>query len=236
MQHLAGLPKQQLLNSPRNVVPVTWAPASQNGAIRNTVARKPNYLFTKRVIDVTVSAMVIVFVLTWLVPILWLLIRLDSKGPVFFVQKRIGKNDRLFRCIKFRTMYVNAEADELPAVPGDERVTRIGRFLRRTNLDELPQFINVLSGQMSVVGPRPHMPSDCIRFSFIISSYSFRHLVRPGITGWAQVHGFHGPSPDYQSAMYRYYWDAMYIRKAGVLLDLKIMWRTAVRFFSRSNA
>jgi putative colanic acid biosysnthesis UDP-glucose lipid carrier transferase len=155
----------------------------------------------------------------------------DSKGPVFFRQNRIGRKGRAFRCIKFRTMVSNPEADERQADHNDDRITRVGKFLRHSNLDELPQFFNVLCGHMSVVGPRPHMVADCIRFSFVISSYSFRHLVRPGITGWAQVNGFYGPTVDYESVMLRYYWDAMYVRKAGFWLDLKIIWQTIRRIF-----
>ena len=164
--------------------------------------------------------------MSWLSPLVALLIKLDSKGPVFFRQKRIGKNGTFFRCLKFRSMIQNNEADERPSDENDERITRVGRWLRKTNIDELPQFFNVLAGEMSVVGPRPHMVADCIRFSFVISSYSFRSLLRPGITGWAQVNGYHGPTSDYDSIIIRYYWDAMYVRKAGIWLDVKIITRT----------
>ena len=167
--------------------------------------------------------------LSWLTPIVALAIAINSKGPVFFRQKRIGRNGVPFYCYKFRTMVINEEADEMPAEEDDERITKVGRFLRRTNIDELPQFLNVLLGHMSIVGPRPHMVADCVRFSFVISSYSFRHLVRPGITGWAQINGYHGPTSDYESIIIRYYWDAMYVRKAGILLDAKIFWKTLVQ-------
>ncbi len=203
-----------------------WPPVHQNGIIRSFVASRKKYLFFKRCFDTTVSLVVILGVLSWLVPVIALLIRLDSRGPVFFVQNRVGREGRPFGCIKFRTMVSNREADERPAEKNDDRITRVGKYLRHTNLDELPQFINVLLGHMSVIGPRPHMVADCIRFSFIISSYSFRHLVRPGITGWAQVNGYHGPTRDYESVMFRYYWDAMYVRKANGWLDAKILLTT----------
>lgn len=204
----------------------------QNGIIRSFVASRKKYLFFKRSFDILFSSLVILLVLSWLTPLVALLIKLDSKGPVFFQQRRIGKNGKYFQCLKFRSMIQNDEADERPADENDERITRVGRLLRQTNIDELPQFFNVLAGQMSIVGPRPHMVADCIRFSFVISSYSFRSLLRPGITGWAQVNGFHGPTSDYDSIIIRYYWDAMYIRKAGIWLDIKIIVKTLGQGFS----
>lgn len=114
-------------------------------------------------------------------------------------------------------------ADDLPADKDDARITRTGRFLRNTNLDELPQFFNVLLGHMSIVGPRPHMVADCVRFSFVVHSYQFRSLLRPGITGLAQINGCHGFTAGYDSIILRYYWDAQYIRKAGLWLDIKIV-------------
>ena len=128
-------------------------------------------------------------------------------------------------------MIENDEADEKPAEQNDYRITRAGKFLRQTNIDELPQFLNILSGNMSLVGPRPHMLSDCIRFSFVISSYKFRNLVKPGITGLAQTKGHIGPARDYESIMKRYYWDAVYIRKASFWLDMKIIGKTITRSF-----
>lgn len=168
-------------------------------------------------------------VMSWLLPLLALFIKLDSNGPVFFLQKRVGQNGKLFTCIKFRTMIRNDEADERQAEEDDERVTKAGQILRKTNLDELPQFLNVWLGDMSVVGPRPHMLADCIRFSFVISSYSFRSMVRPGITGLAQVNGYHGPTEDYESIIIRYYWDAQYVRKVSLWLDLKLIMATTAK-------
>ena len=197
-----------------------------NGRISSFVALKKNYLFLKRSFDLLFSSLVILAVLSWMIPLLAILIPFTSRGPVFFLQKRIGRGGKTYTCIKFRTMICNEEADHRPASLNDERITAIGRFLRLSNIDELPQFFNVWLGNMSVVGPRPHMYSDCTRFTFVIPSYPFRHLVKPGITGWAQVNGFHGITVDYESIALRYYWDAQYVRRARFSLDLSIIGKT----------
>jgi putative colanic acid biosynthesis UDP-glucose lipid carrier transferase len=202
---------------------------NENAIVTRFVASRRNYLFIKRFIDILFSSLFIVLVLSWLLPVVALWIILDSKGSVFFSQKRIGRHGKIFRCFKFRTMIQNDEADEKQAEENDQRITRAGRFLRRTNMDELPQFFNVLIGNMSLVGPRPHMLADCMKFSFVISSYKFRTLVKPGMTGLAQIKGCHGPTRDYESILNRYYWDAMYIRKASVWLDIKIIGKTITR-------
>jgi len=218
----------QTTNHIASIAQPAFRPAikGQNGIISSFVARKKNYLVFKRCFDIGFSLMVILLVLSWMIPLLGLMIRLSSPGPVFFLQKRIGRKGRPYTCIKFRTMVRNEDADLRPAAPNDERITGVGRFLRLTNLDELPQFFNVIMGSMSVVGPRPHMPSDCTRFTFVIPSYPFRTLVKPGITGWAQVNGFHGITTDYESIALRYYWDAQYVRRANFWLDLKIIIKT----------
>jgi putative colanic acid biosynthesis UDP-glucose lipid carrier transferase len=126
-------------------------------------------------------------------------------------------------------MVVNDEANEKQAEERDDRITRVGKLLRRTNIDELPQFINVLFGNMSIIGPRPHMLSDCTRFSFVIPAYKFRTQMRPGITGLAQVKGYHGPTVDYESIFIRYHWDAEYIRNANFFLDLRILGLTLMQ-------
>jgi putative colanic acid biosynthesis UDP-glucose lipid carrier transferase len=213
-----------------------WSSKGQNGVIRSFVASRKQYLFFKRGFDLFFSSLILLLLMSWLVPLLSLIIILDSRGPVFFRQKRMGRNGRIFYCIKFRTMIQNQEADERPAEVNDERITKAGKLLRRTNLDELPQFFNVLMGQMSIVGPRPHMMVDCIRFSFVIPSYQFRNLIRPGITGWAQVNGYHGVTADYESIILRYYWDAQYVRKASLWLDLKIIGATIIQIISNIKA
>lgn len=180
----------------------------------------------KRTIDIFISVVMIVAVLSWLLPILALLVKLDSKGPVFFLQKRAGKRNRLFTCIKLRSMFVNAQADLLPASENDDRITKVGRFLRRHYLDELPQFFNVLIGDMSVIGPRPHMISDNMKYEEAIGFYDFRHRVKPGITGLAQSLGFSGPVTNKQTAENRVRLDIYYIRHWSPRLDIVILWRT----------
>jgi putative colanic acid biosynthesis UDP-glucose lipid carrier transferase len=208
---------------------------NQNGIALNFVASRKRYLFVKRGIDMVISSIVIAGILSWLIPLLSIAILIDSKGPVFFRQKRVGKAGKQFYCLKFRTMHCNDEADDRPAKANDDRITRVGRWLRLTNIDELPQFLNVLLGHMSIIGPRPHMITDCIRFSFVISSYSFRNLVRPGITGWAQVKGYHGPISDYDGIIQRYYWDAMYVSNVSASLDIRIIGKT-MRMFTKNAA
>jgi putative colanic acid biosysnthesis UDP-glucose lipid carrier transferase len=194
--------------------------------LRTFVDSKRTYFFCKRVFDVLFSSLVILLILSWMLPVMALLIKMDSRGPVFFFQKRTGKGGKLFTCYKLRTMIVNREADLLAALKNDRRITRVGRFLRDYNLDELPQFFNVLLGAMSIVGPRPHMIVDCNKFSCVVPRYKMRNLIRPGITGLAQVKGFHGPAMDVGNIFLRYGWDAFYVRHAGFLLDIRIIRQT----------
>jgi putative colanic acid biosynthesis UDP-glucose lipid carrier transferase len=129
-------------------------------------------------------------------------------------------------------MHVNAEANTKQATDNDSRITRVGHFLRRSNLDELPQFLNVLAGHMSVVGPRPHMYRDCDNFSNVVEGYKFRNLMKPGITGLAQVKGYRGPAQTFDKIFRRYQWDAFYVRNAGLWLDLRIIHYTVMQTFS----
>jgi putative colanic acid biosysnthesis UDP-glucose lipid carrier transferase len=187
----------------------------------------------KRALDLFVSILVIVFVLSWLLPILTLLIRWDSRGPAFFLQKRVGRYGRLFTCFKLRTMYMNKEADESPASEDDPRITRIGSWLRRSHLDELPQFGNVFLGSMSIVGPRPYMPADIQRYERIVSDTEWRMRVKPGITGMAQLEGLHGVCCDHEIITKRYYWDRWYVANAGFTLDLRIFAGTLINVLPR---
>jgi putative colanic acid biosynthesis UDP-glucose lipid carrier transferase len=149
--------------------------------LRDQIDQKKLFFFLKRIFDIAFSAIFIIGILSWLLPLLAILIRLSSKGPVFFLQKRIGFGGRSFTCYKFRTMVQNEEADLLQASENDKRVTRLGWFLRKSNIDEFPQFFNVLKGDMSIVGPRPHMYTDCHHFSMLLPGYKFRNMVKPGL-------------------------------------------------------
>jgi putative colanic acid biosynthesis UDP-glucose lipid carrier transferase len=185
----------------------------------------------KRIIDLIFSTIFILGVLTWLIPVMALLIKLDSGGPVFFLQKRNKRGGRVFTCIKFRSMYENDEADTLPATAGDERITRLGRFLRNYYLDELPQFFNVWIGDMSFIGPRPHMVSDNNRYEDLIEYYNYRHNVKPGITGLSQAMGYVGEIKNLQQMRNRVQLDIFYVRHWSPSLDCKILWYSLRRIF-----
>lgn len=197
--------------------------------LRRYIDSKKAYFISKRALDILVSLTFVMLLLSWLMPLIALLIKLDSRGPVFFRQKRVGRGGRSFYCYKFRTMVMNNEADKKQATENDQRITKVGKYLRKSNLDEFPQFINVLLGDMSIVGPRPHMHADCISFSAIIPGYKFRNLVKPGITGVAQVKGYHGRVITTECIFRRYQWDAFYIRNASLFLDLRIIIKTAAQ-------
>lgn len=181
----------------------------------------------KRGFDLILSSLVIVLILSWVVPILGLLIKLGSPGPVFFRQLRSGKDNEPFYCLKFRSMVVNADADLVQATKSDERITRLGAFIRRNSIDELPQFINVFLGEMSIVGPRPHMLQHTAEYSALIDQFMVRHLVLPGITGWAQVKGFRGETIAQDSMEERVKADIWYLENWSLLLDMKIVFLTA---------
>lgn len=181
----------------------------------------------KRIFDLVVSTLVIVFVLSWLIPIVSLLIWLESRGPVFFAQPRTGKNNKAFLCLKFRSMKANDSAHLRQATKNDDRVTKIGKFLRRTSLDEFPQFINVFRGEMSLVGPRPHMLQHTNQYSRIIGQYMVRQFLKPGITGWAQVNGFRGETKAVEQMEKRVEHDLWYLENWNLFLDLKIIFMTA---------
>lgn len=184
--------------------------------------------FLKRMFDIIFSLSAIVLILSWFVPIIALVIRLTSKGPIFFVQRRSGLDNKEFNCYKFRTMSVNTDSDSRQASKSDPRITPFGRFLRRTSLDETPQFFNVLFGDMSIVGPRPHMLKHTTMYSEIIEGYMVRQLVLPGITGAAQANGFRGETKTLFDMKQRIKYDVWYIENWSLLLDFKLIVLTIV--------
>jgi putative colanic acid biosynthesis UDP-glucose lipid carrier transferase len=164
-------------------------------------------------------------------------IKLESPGPLLFRQTRCGFNGRRFRIIKFRTMSVSEDGESVQqAVAGDVRVTRVGKWLRRTSIDELPQLLNVLRGQMSIVGPRPHALAHDREFDKVVRNYAFRQRVKPGLTGWAQIHGFRGPTPNPESVRRRVEHDLWYIDHWSLWLDILILLRTAIELARGRNA
>lgn len=208
-------------------IPEDWQQESRL-EIRTHLYNKRLYLLAKRFTDLMFSSLMIMLLFPWLFPIIALLVKLSSKGPVLFKQKRVGFLGKIFWCYKFRTMYVNEQADVKQASTNDPRITRIGQFLRNTCLDELPQFLNVFLGHMSIVGPRPHMLKDSRDFSAAVANYKFRNMAKPGITGISQVRGYRGPATTFQSIFRRYQWDAYYVRNMSFRLDMRVMTETAL--------
>ncbi len=182
--------------------------------------------FAKRAFDFIFSLFVVVFLLSWMWPVFGLLIKLESKGPVFFKQYREGKNGSKFLCLKFRTMVQNEQADTMWAAKDDPRATRFGAFLRKTSLDEFPQFLNVLIGQMSVVGPRPHPLSLNEEYRGSVEKFAKRHESRPGVTGLAQAMGYRGEINDFYQMNSRVKLDRFYLQNWSFLLDIKIVFLT----------
>ena len=189
-----------------------------------------NYII-KRVFDFFLAVFVCLFIMSWLIPILWVLIKIESKGPAIFSQKREGLDGKQFICYKFRSMKLNNQADKVHAVENDNRVTRLGALMRKTSIDELPQFFNVLKGDMSVVGPRPHLPSLSSEYQKDVDDYLKRHLVKPGITGLAQVSGYRGEIKKKSDIKNRVRLDVFYIENWSFLLDVKIILMTVFNVF-----
>ena len=187
--------------------------------------------FKKRLFDIVFSTIVIVFVLSWLYPIIGLLIKLQGRGPVLFKQQRSGINDEPFWCYKFRSMRMNNDSDNKQATRNDNRVTTIGKFLRKSSLDEMPQFFNVFMGEMSVVGPRPHMLRHTEEYKAIISQYMVRQFLKPCITGWAQVNGYRGETKDDTAMQKRVEHDIWYLENWSSMLDVRIIFMTVINVF-----
>jgi putative colanic acid biosynthesis UDP-glucose lipid carrier transferase len=188
--------------------------------------------YIKRVFDILFSIFVCVFILSWLLPILWILVKLESKGPLVFKQVREGINGKEFICYKFRSMRANNLPGRVHVTINDKRVTRIGSFLRKTSMDELPQFLNVLFGDMSVVGPRPHLESLSLEYQKDVDDYLKRHIVKPGITGLAQVSGYRGEIQRKSDIKNRVRLDIFYIENWSFLLDIKIIIKTILNVFT----
>jgi exopolysaccharide biosynthesis polyprenyl glycosylphosphotransferase len=201
-----------------------------------TVAHGSEDIDTKRLLDVALAGILVVL-LTPLLALVSIAVALESSGPVLFCQKRTGLNGKTFPIFKFRSMHVMEDgADVRQAVQGDARITRVGRIIRKLSLDELPQLFNVLAGDMSLVGPRPHAVAHDIEYGAAISNYAVRFQVKPGITGWAQVNGARGATPTTDIMQDRVNLDAWYVEHAGLALDLMILARTPLEILRPRNA
>ncbi len=180
----------------------------------------------KRVFDLLFSTIIIIGILSWLTPIMAVLIKLESKGPVFFIQKRNGLNYKVFNCFKFRSMELSNKTDFDLALKNDIKITKLGKFIRKTSIDELPQFFNVLWGDMSVVGPRPHPVSHNDKYALMADKFMARHFVKPGITGLAQTKGFRGEVETHEDIINRVKFDIFYMENWSILLDIEIIFKT----------
>ncbi len=195
--------------------------------VRDEPLEEFHWIFLKNSVDIVVSIVISVLILSWLAPIIAILIKLDSAGPILYVQERWGKDGKVFRCFKFRTMVHQSSTKTekghfLQTTQNDSRITKIGKILRRTNLDEIPQFLNVFLGEMSLVGPRPHAVQHSIESFNKVNKYLVRHLVKPGITGWAQVNGYRGETKELFLMEKRVEYDIWYIENWSVWLDIKV--------------
>ena len=199
------------------------------------IMRDSSEVFGKRVFDLIFALFALVFICSWLFPIIAVAIKFTSKGPVFFKQLRHGKDNVPFYCYKFRTMRVNNEADILQAVKNDKRITAVGRFLRRTSLDELPQIINVISGEMSIVGSRALAVPMIDVFLLEIVYFLFRHAVKPGITGLAQCKGYRGEIKDFFDIYSRYKLDMFYVKKWCFYFDFIIIVQTLATIWIKNE-
>jgi putative colanic acid biosynthesis UDP-glucose lipid carrier transferase len=227
-----------------NLKTIKFLPDSKNTFLRNLAVEYYDYIpiislrtipldkevnkRLKRVFDVVFSLLIIVCLLSWLTPLIALLILIESKGPIFFKQKRNGLNYEEFYCYKFRSMHLNSIADVEQVQKNDPRITKIGKFIRKTSIDELPQFFNVLLGDMSVVGPRPHMVSHTEMYAKTVDKFMVRHFIKPGITGLAQTNGFRGEVETEKDIINRVKYDIFYLENWSILLDIKIIFATVI--------
>ena len=200
-------------------------------SLRDIPLHNPINAFVKRMFDIIFSLMAILGLLSWLTPLLALIIRMESKGPIFFRQVRTGVDNQNFYCYKFRSMRPNIDSDQKWATKNDSRITRVGKFIRRTSIDELPQFYNVLFGTMSVVGPRPHPLKLTDNLSKRFDKFMVRHFIKPGITGLAQVKGERGEIEKDSDGLNRLRFDVFYVENWSLILDLKIILQTVLNIF-----
>ena len=202
--------------------------------VRDEPLNQSHCRFVKRIIDILISLFICIFIFSWLFPIVALLIKLDSKGNIFYTQERWGQNNKHFKFFKFRTMKVDSQlvvkGKFQQTTENDPRITKIGAFLRKTSIDELPQFFNVIMGNMSIVGPRPHAVPHNMESQVKINNYSIRHWVKPGITGWAQVNGLRGETKDFNLMRKRVEFDIWYIENWTFWLDVRIFTMTVYNF------
>ena len=204
-------------------------------ARREEPLRNPMNRLGKRVFDILFSSFVLIFIFPWVFIFVAIMIKLKSPGPIFFRQERTGLDGKVFKCIKFRSMKVNDDADKVQATKDDPRKFPFGNFMRKTNIDELPQFINVLKGDMSIVGPRPHMLKHTEEYSKLINSFMVRHFAKPGITGLAQVTGFRGETRYLEQMEGRVKKDIEYIENWTFMLDLKIIAKTVTNMLGKEK-
>ncbi|RPD97514.1 undecaprenyl-phosphate glucose phosphotransferase [Aureibaculum marinum] len=200
-------------------------------SLRKLPFDKPIVKYFKRGFDIVFALFIIIFLLSWLIPVMFVIIKLESKGPLFFKQERDGLGGHVFYCYKFRSMRINQEANTMQVCKDDKRITKVGKFIRRTSIDELPQFFNVLLDDMSVVGPRPHMLVHTKKYAKEIDKYMVRHFVKPGITGLAQVRGYRGEIKNKIDMENRIRLDIYYIENWSFFLDLKIIFQTILNLF-----
>ena len=227
-----------------NLKTIKFLPDSKNTFLRNLAVEYYGYIpiialrtipldkevnkRLKRFFDVLFSMFIIIIILSWLTPLIIFLIKIESRGPVFFKQKRNGLNYEEFFCYKFRSMHLNPIADLEQVQKNDPRITKIGKFIRKTSIDELPQFFNVLLGNMSVVGPRPHMVSHTEMYAKSVDKFMVRHFIKPGITGLAQTNGFRGEVETEKDIVNRVKFDIFYLENWSLLLDIKIIFATII--------
>jgi putative colanic acid biosynthesis UDP-glucose lipid carrier transferase len=201
-------------------------------SLRRDPLEDPSNRAKKRALDIFFSLFMLIFVISWLYPIIGLIIKLESKGPIIFSQLRTGLNDHSFKCYKFRSMKTGPFDETKQATKNDSRITKLGAILRKTSIDEFPQFINVIKGEMSIVGPRPHMMQHTEKFSKLVEHYMIRQMLKPGITGWAQVNGFRGEITETDQLKMRIANDLWYLENWNIWLDIKIILMTGFKIFS----